>query len=320
MFGMKSKKLMGMHITDTHVNLIGIIKAGKFQYEVEQIHTISLQPGWIKGGKIMNEDVLAQSIADSVKRFKLQGCPVHLTIPTSSVLLRKSVYPVLRNKELRNLIDVDLYSGSQLPFKNPVFDYIRLDRTNGRNKAKEEEVLIVATQEDMVNSYTRLAEKVGLIPKSVEISCLSLYRILIKHINYQHATLPERYMMIHLDHDYVDLCIMENGVPCFVRSVGAPSQNNLDSTEGMYEMYGRNICIDMNRILNYYKYSISPTQSDIEHFYVFGEQNLADTILEHGSRTFPGVMNYVPTSSILTQQDPLYNAHAVLLGLALKGA
>lgn len=331
MFRRRSSKWnAGIHILDNHAKVVVVEYTGK-KLRVQQHEMVQLEQGSVRNGRIEDEEAVVSKLKEIVHEMRLQDAGVTLAVPASSAVMRRSVYPVLKDRELRNRIEVDLLAREQLPFKDPVFDYVRLgppsadeaaaaaEDPRGKNKSKskgEEEVLIFTTPLEVVDTYARVAEDAGLLPRAVELAPLSLFRLLL----HTESNLPERFMLIHAELDHADLCIFENGIPVFMRQQMMPQQYVLDSDSDRVSVYGRNLTIEISRILNYYKYSISKHQEDVQHLLISSEHDWMPTLIEQITSTFEGQVQPLILDNAITNYQAVHHSYTVPIGLAMKGA
>ncbi|WP_438448157.1 type IV pilus biogenesis protein PilM [Gorillibacterium sp. sgz5001074] len=324
----RSSTCIGMHIMDKQVKLIEATMSSR-GVDIHQLQTISLPEGTIRNGKIIDEESVVSRLGEAARQYGLAGASVNLTVPTANVVLRKSVFPSLKDKELRNMIDVELHSGSQIPFKNPVFDYIRLGAPQneaaataekGKGSKNQEEVLIFATPIDMVESYSNVVFQAGMVPQAVELSSLALFRLLAANRKLTGLTVSDSFMIVHAEADYADFSIFAEGIPVFMRSHSMNSGFILETGTEANEAYGRNLSMELGRVLNYYKYSVSLQQQDVKQMFLVGDHELTATLAEQLRNSFDGEIINLPLESVLRSQDTRYKSYAVPIGLAMKGA
>jgi type IV pilus assembly protein PilM len=332
MFGnKKSKYTYGMQILDSEAKLVEMMNH-PHQVVVTQRHSVALENGSIKNGKLLDEELVIRRIEALVNQLGLQGAKVNLTVPMSNVIVRKSVFSSLKDKELRNMIDVELHGGQQLPFKNPVFDFVRLGAVKGEAAAaaeggpkagkasEQEEVLIFATPAEIVESYTRVVKQSGLTPVCVDLAPLALHRMLLRHMAQTGSAMADRFMLLHAEPDHADISIFADGIPVFLRSVQINASFLLDTGADPAAAYGRNLAMELGRVLNYYKYSVAADQEDVQLIYLFGEHDRIQGLPAHLEGSFDGDIVPFPLGSVLQSDDSAYYSYAVPLGLAMKGA
>jgi type IV pilus assembly protein PilM len=333
MFGFgKRQESYGLQIVEKQAKIVAVSKAAN-QYNVIHKHTIQLDKGMIINGKIQDEEAVANRIGTVVRQCRIQGAKVNLAVPTSNVILRKTAFPSFKDKELRNMIDVDLHGGAQLPFKNPVFDYMRLGQTyqklnalnEGDASAKklkvQEEVLIFATPLDLVESYSRVAFLAGLTPHTAELAPLALFRLMLGNLKLTRESLAQSFIMLNLESNHTDLMIFFEGIPIFVRTIQINNSFMLDAGSDPMEAYGKSLSMELGRVLNYYKFSVSEHQEDIKHIYISGEKESVDSLSNQLQNDFEGQIMPLSFDSIIQGfNTTIDNSYAVAVGLALKGA
>jgi type IV pilus assembly protein PilM len=321
----RSQTCVGMQIMDKHIKLIELTINNRGA-DIEQQQIIPLADGSIRNGKIIDEESVASRLKEAVQQYGLKGALVNLTVPTSNVILRRSVFPSLKDKELRNMIDVELHGGTQIPFKNPIFDFVRLGppaneqaADKGKGGKPQEEVLIIATPADMVESYSQVVQQAGLVPNSVDLAPLALFRLLLANLRQSGVQLADPFMIVHAETEFADFSIFAEGTPNFIRSLPMNSGFMLDSGHEPNETYGRNLSMELGRVLNYYKYSVASNQQDVKQLFLTGDPELVTPLIEQLGHSFEGTIVSLPMENIRTR-DSRYKSFAVPIGLAMKGA
>jgi type IV pilus assembly protein PilM len=319
-----------MHITDTQIKLVEV-ESNSQQMDVLQRHIISLDEGSIRNGKLLDEESVIHKLTHYSKSHQFQGMPVHITIPTSNLILRKSVFPAMKDQELRNMIDVELNGGSQVPFKNPVFDFMRLGQAESEAAAahegegkkgktpRQESVLIFATPLEVVEGYTSLVQKSGLTPASVDIAPLAILRLLAMQQQLSGTSLPKIFMFLQVEPDYADVSIYVQGIPVFMRSIQMNVGYLMDTGSEKIDAYGRNLSMELGRILNYFKYSVSSEQEEVDRIYLIGEAAWTAGLAPLLESSYSGELAVFPLERVLRANDLAFHAFTVPLGLAMKG-
>jgi len=317
MFGKRRKPSgFGLHIQDHQIKLAALSGSGS-RIKVRRVHSAALPEGVIKEGRILDEDAVLGTLRQAVQSMGARGSRTVLTIPTSSVVMRRSTMPRMNDRELRNMIDVELNGGStQLPFKNPVFDFARA----GENEDGTD-VIIFATPEETVHQYAGMARNAGLVPVAVDLAPLSLLRLLHRALDAARAKLPERFMILHVESETVEASIHVGGYPAFFRSIPVQLRSLLDEDTDYMEAYGRYLSVELARVINYYKYSVDPDEeAGIDMLFLAGEQHFADGLVPVLSREFSCTVQTLDLSTIVNAHVPDIASYAVPIGLALKGA
>ncbi|MFD2672558.1 type IV pilus biogenesis protein PilM [Marinicrinis sediminis] len=324
MFGKrKGNRGYGIQILDQCAKIVEVERTTKSVRFLRQ-QEIALEEEIVRGGKILSPQTVASQIGQAVREMGISGAEVTLTVPTSEIALRKTAFSKLKDKDMRNLIDVEIHANNTFPFKNPVFDYIRLGKAeqeaaatseNGKKAAPQEDVLIIATSQEVVDNYREVLENAGLQPVAIDLAPLALQRILA----YAKVSSAPAHVIIHCEHEYADIVIFEQGVPVFIRQVQQGASYMLDMTNDAMEAYGRHLSIELGRILNYYKYSISAEQKDVEQLFLSARYSWMEPLRSQLQSSFNGRIDDMPIRDLLkSDNDELFH-FAVPLGLAIKG-
>lgn len=321
---------VGVHILDQHAKIVVVEHTAK-KIRVLNQEMVQFEAGSVRNGQIEQAESVIQRLKEKFRELELQDAAACLAVPTTNAVMRRSVYPVLKDKELRNRIEVDLLSRDQLPFKEPVFDYVRLgkvqdevaatseDRKESKGKRGDEEVLIFATPVDTVERYAHVVEEAGLHARAIELTPLSLHRLLLKTLA-ANETPADRFLFVHAENEYADISIFENGIPVFMRQQTLTAQQMLDTESDRMGAYGRNLTIEISRILNYYKYSVSKDQEEIEQLYLCTDHDWQAPLTEQIASSFSGHIHTLQLDSAVVNYQALHHAYAVPIGLAMKGA
>jgi type IV pilus assembly protein PilM len=315
-FGFGRKKLAyGLQILDNQVKLVGIMRSAQ-TIKVAYRHSMPLPAGSVRNGKMIDMEQVVYTIKQLMTDLKLQGTQVAITIPTASVILRRVTMPKVKNRELRNLIDVELHSNSQLPFKNPVFDFIRLGNT--KNESTDEEVLIFITSQEVVEEYTSVVRKAGMEPIGVELGPLALYRLLVNGADPIDPDQEETLMLLQVEDKQAEVCIFSSGIPVLMKTISLQTNENsfsYDSNDA-----GKGLSVEIGRLLNYYKYSVSEAQQDVQRIICSGSVDWIDQVPALLQTSFSGTVQKPSLGSLIRGEETSYLSFAVPIGIAMKGA
>ncbi|NHN29579.1 type IV pilus biogenesis protein PilM [Paenibacillus agricola] len=319
MLGLRQKISCGLQILSDEIRIV-VIHPGSRSLSMKRCHSEPLAPGVIQNGKIVNEEAVSEAIRHIAQMLGIRGAGIYLSVPTSSTILRKSIFPVMNDKELRNMIDVELNSGSQMPFKDPVFDYVRLgsaaianpeEKVGRKTKPKQEEVLIFVSPAQVVESYVRVVREAGLKPLSVELESLASFRLLLQYSERSKTQLPECFIMINAESARLEFSIFVEGIPVFLHSV---------ADVGAGASYAKTVTTELSRIMYYFSYSISTKQEDIQALYLLGAEDQLAELPRRLREVFDGQVHTISLEGLLQEQIDAVQAYAIPIGLALKGA
>jgi len=150
---------------------IHILELNRSKSRVKNKFLADLPSGLIKEYKVVDSDKLGLILKDIWKKLKIKEKSVGIVVPEFSTYTKVLSIPKLSNKE----IDEAVYWQSQdfLP-DDPsgyVIDWKILSKT-----LKDYQILVVAIEKELLESYVDTVDKAGLLPLAVETSSLSLVR------------------------------------------------------------------------------------------------------------------------------------------------
>jgi type IV pilus assembly protein PilM len=314
MFGFsRSRKHCGLQILDRQIKLVAA--AGSSYNRIARYQRISLDEGVIREGQILDEEQLVRQLSGAVKTLSLQDHRVTMSVPTNSVILRRAVFPMVKDKELRNLIDVELHGGTtQLPFKKPVFDYITVKQTGD-----QQEVLIFASPMEVVQQYARIAKQAGLDPVAADSSPLALYRLLLRGMKNTGITLSNCFMFLDADHDRAELSIFVEGYPVFFRTVQISGHELFAEGDDRMNAYVNQLSVEMSRVMKYYQYTVAADPEGVKELVLVGEAKLTENLQKNFEPEFKRIYQ-LPMDGAITGFETDHKSFAVPIGLAMKGA
>jgi len=286
-----------------------------------------LPPGIISNGKIQDYETLSLILDGCLTEWKIRKRPIRFLVPESFVIIRKVSIPAnVKDDEIKGHLYLELGSSIHLPFDEPVFDVVVLS-----NNGEKKEVLIFAAQEDQVMEYVDLFSDLDLEPVEAEISPLALYRL---YYHLDQAKQNEDLLVVQFDSHSVNICIFENHIPFFMHHlpidfvqeewemklnrsgenvltyVGAP--NNLE-----YQF--QDIYKEINRILDFYSYSIHQGQKQFSRILLNGDHPMIENVKKDLEERFNIQVETITYEGNEYIDNNLPHTHYLALGLALKG-
>jgi len=339
MFGLRKKITYGLQIFDTGIKLAGL-QWHKGEPHLLAFEQAQLDTGVIRNGKIADQQALVSALQSIKKSTSLGKSDVILTIPTTNVLMRRTRIASLKTSEMRNLIDLEMHSSDKLPFKNPVFDFLRIaemypeysqlalsDDSNQSLPVKQEEVIVFATPEESLNGYLEAMKLADISVVSIDIGPLAMFRSLVQsdaQFHPESSDIPDLFMMIECFPEGADVSIFNDGLPVFIRSISISNNNTFATVAERTEHYTKNLITELSRIMNYYKFSISTEFRDITRVYTSGNHSLIESIHQHLSDElkidlFSIPLDFINEMELGILSDSKRINYCSALGLALKG-
>ncbi len=311
-----------------------------------QTGIVQIDNGLIQSGKVINQEALELQLALAKKDLRLKGKKAVLAVPSTFVVIRKITLPKLSPKEIRPLLEIELETTVHLPFSRPYFDYYWL-REIAPTKANHElaefveaedgpkdEYLIIAAPGDVIDQYVKLLKLLDLAVVAVEIEPLALYRLL----EASHDPLADNFMIVQLGLHSVNVSIFQKEIPEFLRNIPIDLTNyqismsdkelkteelyrQLDSS-GMYESFVNDLIRELDRVINFYQFSMKNDGTRLEKIYITGDfPDMEKFLALLGSRLVNLEVNLLPIHHLTytDERQEKLQAYTVAAGLSLRG-
>jgi type IV pilus assembly protein PilN len=317
---------IGIAIEQTGIRYIRLNK--KKVWEIDKKCYLPLEPGMIIENQIADGEALQKQLKVWVKREKIKGRNISLSIPPSQIIIRKMSIPSTNPKEVKELVKLEVETGLHLPFENPVYDYVttELDEENTH-------LLVFAAPSKLIEDYVGVLKYAGINVSSVEISATALARTLAE----SHEEIFEETMLIHLEKSLLDIHLFRNGYPVFMRTINLSdlqqrntghltdedevSSDNPVGTEDYLssEKIGE-ITAEISRMLNFYQYSLHDGSARITDLVIMGlpksRKQLSDELSSIMTEQNVRAISFDHCDVIM--DDPEINDYRNALGTAMK--
>lgn len=215
----------------------------------------------IKDGAIANRTVLLEILNRLIHENKWKRKKLYFSVPDDTVVIRQLQIPVsLTKEESISYIKMQIGTSFYLPFSNPAIavEYLEADGVN-RN------ILLFAYPKEKLIAFEQVFEEAGLKPIAADLTSLSLYR-------YYYQTKQDEkdhVLLIHWNQDAIILTAFQNHKAIFTRYMKISAGENL-SEESARQMINEYI-IEINRIIDFYQYSITKGVARISQLLVSGD-------------------------------------------------
>lgn len=345
---LSGSKVIGIEVTDQHLKLCEAEKTGKgirvSKYIIEE-----LPEGMIKDGVVIQMEELQTKLLETLKQHKIRTKNIHFALPSQTVMVRVLKLPDAPDKDLRKLIQNDMKNNFHGVFEDAYYDFVRLHKihttpnnmekqaalTGGEDQQALIDVMVAAAPKDALYKYMDMFKFAGLRPLSFEIKGFSLLR-LIEHsqLQLQGATL-----LVDVNATSSDLTIIDEGQLRITRNVDIEwSREEEMLFSQMESIYGverqadtsyavtsgaRDLLQAMDRLINFYSFSIYESQRPVGHIIISGDVPEMELIVQY-------IQENVSQQVTLTKKDKLFGdqriargmeleKYAIPLGLALRG-
>ncbi|MGG3915676.1 type IV pilus biogenesis protein PilM [Rossellomorea vietnamensis] len=267
----------------------------------------------IKGGKIIDEQTLSFILEECVEEWGMKGRSVRFIVPDPFVVLRKVTIPEdIKQDEIEGYLFLEIGTSIHLPFEDPVFDYAMINESE-----ESREVLLVASHQDVVDSYKDLLEKVKLKPIVADISPLALYRLSIERGT---ISPQEHTMFLHFDEKLLTVSIFLGHQPIFTRPIVLEENNQNVLMED--HLAWRNVedaFSEIEKVMNFYQYSLHKGEFFVQRALISGDHPNLRKIESSLEDRLNIPVQYQSLKEIKTVEDGrISDKFVIALGLALK--
>ncbi|WP_165389339.1 type IV pilus biogenesis protein PilM [Fictibacillus sp. BK138] len=314
-----NKKRINLIIQDHVIRYIDMKQPE--QLDVKSSGERYLPEGLIQDGVITDRETLLNILEECVEDWGIKGREVQFLIPDSKLVIRKHQVPNnLNNEEIKGYLYMELGSTIHLPFEDPVFEYVLLE-TNEENK----EILLFAASEQMVSEYSSLLSQAKLKPVVADVSCLSLYRLIFMN---RLVSVEDHALCLQFEIPAIQLSIFHHHKPYFFNHLKLET----DFKSWNFNQYNSGVqhirwegdpgyvhgliedkLVEIDRIINYYKFTINHGRQGITKVILSGELPELHYIQERMQQKLD-----IPVLILNLSDTQLPQQFDVVLGLGLK--
>ncbi|WP_081242100.1 type IV pilus biogenesis protein PilM [Sporosarcina sp. P33] len=241
---------------------------------LETARELLLPPFVITEGRIAEEDALKELLNEAVKDWGLAKRDVAFLAPDTYVIIRRVAYPeTVEDEELKGHFFIEIGSTIYLPFDDPVFDVVPYTANQAENEA-----ILIASKESIMQTYEEVLESVKLVPVVADIAPLSLYRL----AHHQHAFEgTEHILLADLRGRSLTVSIFNSHYPLFIRSMELEVPLSMTTGEELKQQIEPNtIVIELEKLANFYRFNLAENDSAITHLLWNGTYSRQDELLQ----------------------------------------
>ena len=202
--------------------------------------SIKVPMGAVVEGDVVDVDTASQSISQLWKKSGLSGKDVAVGIASQKVVVRLVQMPQMDQAELKNAIQFQAQDYIPIPIEEAIIDAQIVNEFINDDDEKMMEVLLVASQRDLVGNVIQAIEGAGLRPQIVDLSAFAMARSLMSN---QDSFFKEdddqapgdATAIINIGSGLTNIVVVEQGMPRFARVT--PMAGN-DLTKAISEAIG----------------------------------------------------------------------------------
>jgi type IV pilus assembly protein PilM len=274
-----------------------------------------LPQGVITDGKIIDYDTLAMILEECILDWGIKKREVRFIVPSTSIIVKRVLVPAdIKEDELKGYLFMEIGTSIHLPFEDPLFDVVVLGE-----KDDKQEILLVASPEEVIHSYRDILDEVKLKPVVADISPLALYRYFYHNDMVKSG---DHEMILQFDENLLTISIFHNNQPIFLRPISF--QNDVELSENMEEMresliYLEDTFKEIEKVFSFYKYSLNKGEVNVDNVLLTGDHPGLQEIYTSLKNRIDINIRKSPSGTILAANGEAVPGHFDLAaGLALK--
>ncbi len=168
------KQVLGLEITDHHIKLV-LLRQSNGSYVLEKAAITDISEGAVDGVKINDVASVSRTLKAFIARHKIKTKKVAVAVLPSNVMTKViSLDDDLDEDSIEQQLAVD--ADRHIPYS---IDEVRLDfQVLGKTEEKKnkQDVLLVATHREPVDSFIEVITEAGLIPNIIDVYQFALLR------------------------------------------------------------------------------------------------------------------------------------------------
>lgn len=322
-----SKKPVNLVIDDYALRMVEAEGNGQVKKLMEKV----VPAGLIEHGQIADEMEFFNFMQETVKEWGIKRRKIRFYAPDSLVIMKKVSFPAnLKDKDdILGHFNLELGRSLYLPFENPIIDIEPLEDQN--EDGSEPEGILFAVPEEEIRKYTEVFADCRLYPVAADVRPIGIYRYFLS--NYTEPLEDKAFLFMEVNLKSISFSIFSNHRPEFMRflelDVEAEDWEAKKVEEGHLDWvyHGdwprlEGVIIDqimeLERIMNFYRFSIHKGEKAITHVILLGDFPKLDHFYEHLEKHLS-----VPVIKLKGQSsrknDSIPRSYIPALGLALKG-
>ncbi|KMK74660.1 type IV pilus biogenesis protein PilM [Alkalihalobacillus pseudalcaliphilus] len=271
---------------------------------------LTVPVGYIENGVIRKEEELIEFITPYIEKWGLKKTKIQLCLPDSQLVIRRHFVPrSTSNTEVKAKLYFELGESLILPWDDPLLDIAFINKGE-----KEDEVLIFACQQTIIQQLQQFFEKLSVEINAIDVSPLMNYRLL-------HSMAPQtngqEVIIAQVDKSSICFTIFEEEKPLFFRHLYQEGEEMLiqevaaateakESSLVSFDLLSQ----ELERIIHFYRYNVRAGKGQYERLLLCGDHPALPGIEAFLAEQFEFPVSRYQVDS---HSDRFYDAYGLLL-------
>ncbi len=191
------------------------LSVGKNSIKLEKFGQVSLPPGAVRDGEVIDRDAVTAAIKRLWAEVKFSTKTVVIGVANQKVVVRQVDLPGMDPAELRRALSLQVQDYIPIPVDQAILDFHAIESFTNENGAPMLRVLLVAAARETVLATLEAAQRAGLKVASVDLTSFAVIRALSDYDQLGVETQAEA--LIDIGSRVTNIAVHQGGVPRFVR-------------------------------------------------------------------------------------------------------
>lgn len=209
-------------------SIVGVQLSGKGQsLTLVAVHERPLPDGLVVEGEVIDVDGLAAELKAFLKEGHFRGKLGRFGVANQKVIVRTLEVPDMDERELRGAIEFQAQDYIPMPVEDVILDFQVVRRMTDSDGVSRQQIVLVAAQREMVQSFLWAGRKAGLTVDGIDVSAFAVVRALTPPPSLldEGATAEVASAFLHLTSSNCIVVVSAAGIPLFTRTIGFSYQN-----------------------------------------------------------------------------------------------
>ncbi len=194
---------------------------------ITNLAKINVPPGVIVEGEITDPSVAVSSLVELWKKTSMKHKHVTVGVANQKVIVRLVELPYMDEQELRGALQYQAQDYIAIPIDEAILDFQIVGELTTAEDEHMIEVLLVAAQKDMIQSYVDTLHAAGLEAEIIDVSSFALLRSLVEKpkLVFEGERETEATVLMNISAGITNIVVVEEGIPRFSRVTGIAGDN-----------------------------------------------------------------------------------------------
>ncbi|OFW48007.1 MAG: hypothetical protein A2163_08895 [Actinobacteria bacterium RBG_13_35_12] len=161
---------VGINLSSYRIYVVELLKSGK-SFIIRKMIRYEAPSNSIVKGEIQDSTIVAGSLKDIWRKYKLSDRKVFIGIANQKVIAKEVKIPVVDDTEIRNSINYQINDFIPIPKNNIIYDYYVVEKEENFSK-----LMLVGTLKSMIDDVVKSFKNAGLLAQAIDLNCFALYR------------------------------------------------------------------------------------------------------------------------------------------------